>query len=69
MAFDLGQRVTSTFTGTGTITGDLIKECEIDAGKMTFLFLQEVTFDNPALGIRAYEIKKLNRVEEDENGA
>jgi hypothetical protein len=65
MAFDIGQRVTSNFTGTGTITGELLKEMEIDSGKMTMLFYQEVTFDNPMFGTRAYEIKKLDRVDED----
>jgi hypothetical protein len=64
MAFDIGQRVTSNFTGAGTITGELIKLAETDEGKTTILFFQEVLFDNPTIGARTYEIKKLDRVDD-----
>lgn len=58
MAFDLGQRVSSSFTGIGTVTGELTK----DEDKVC---LQEITFDNPALGTRNYEIRKLSPVHEE----
>jgi hypothetical protein len=64
MAFDLGQRVTSNFTGAGTVTGELEKEAETDEGKTVILFFQQVTFDNPTIGQRKYEIKKLDRVDD-----
>ena len=69
MAFDLGQRVTSNFTGAGTVTGELRKEIETEEGKTLVLFFQTITFDNPTIGTRDYEIKKLNRIEEDDFGS
>jgi hypothetical protein len=61
MALDIGQRVTSNFTGDGTVTGGLTRTTDKDDdGKTIITGYQEVTFDNPTLGTRAWEVKKLN---------
>lgn len=62
MAFEIGQRVTSKFTGTGTVTGELHK----DEDRVCF---QEVSFDNPSLGVRDYEIRKLIVVDDGEDAS
>jgi hypothetical protein len=57
MAFDLGQRVTSTFTGPGTVSGELFKD-DGDA-------IQYIRFDNPTLGERPWSVKKLTPLDEE----
>jgi hypothetical protein len=60
MAFDIGQRVTSSFTGPGTVTGELTKESDTgDNGKVVISHFQTVKFDNPVFGERRWELKKL----------
>jgi hypothetical protein len=56
MAFDIGQRVTSRFTGAGIILGEVKKDVE-------GVYIQKVLFDNPALGERDWEIGKLISLE------
>lgn len=56
MAFDVGQRVTSRFTGAGTVLGELTKETD----GSTVTVYQEVEFDNPTLGVKRWEVRKLN---------
>jgi hypothetical protein len=51
MAFEIGERVTSSFTGSGTVLGELFK----DEGD----FYQRVNFDLLILGERDYRIDKL----------
>jgi hypothetical protein len=62
MAFSIGQRVTSFFTGGGTIQSGLIIPMDDTTDK-----LQVVAFDNEALGTRAWPIRKLDRVGEEED--
>lgn len=65
MAFDLGQRVTSSWTGPGTVTGELEKESDTsDNGKVQVTAYQRVTFDNPTIGNRRWEIQKLTSYED-----
>ena len=64
MAFSIGQRVTSFFTGGGTIQSGLIIPMDDTTDK-----LQVVAFDNDALGTRAWPIRKLDRVGEEEDDA
>jgi len=64
MAFSIGQRVTSFFTGEGTIQSGLIIPMDDTTDK-----LQLVKFDSPLIGERDYEIGKLDRVGEDCDGA
>lgn len=67
MAFDIGQKVTSNWTGPGIVTGELVKEQEPDdrTGKPVITAYQMVRFENPALGERLWEVRKLNSVEEE----
>ena len=53
MAFDIGQRVTSKWTGPGTVTGELTK----DEDRVCF---QTISFDSPALSERPWEVRKLS---------
>jgi hypothetical protein len=65
MAFDIGQRVTSSFTGAGTITGELTKtEDKDESGKVSITGYQAVIFDNPTLGEKVWEVRKLNPLDE-----
>ena len=66
MSFNIGTRVKSRFCGDGTVTGELIKEAEIDEGKVTFTFHQRVKFDQEVFGERDYEIRKLQTLEGDD---
>jgi hypothetical protein len=52
MAFEIGQRVTSSFTGPGTVKGGLFR----DEYREVF---QKVDFDNPSLGLRDWLVNKL----------
>lgn len=66
MAFDIGQRVTSSFTGPGTVTGELTKDTDTaDNGKALITHFQTVLFDNPMYGERRWELKKLYPLSED----
>jgi len=60
MAFDIGQRVTSSWTGPGTVTGELEKDTDTnDNGKTQVTAYQRVTFDNPSIGEKRWAIQKL----------
>lgn len=66
MAFDIGQRVSSNWTGPGTVSGELEKETETnDNGKVIVTSYQKVLFDAPQIGERRWEIKKLTPLDED----
>ena len=56
MSFEVGQRVTSRFTGPDTVTGELVKIKTIDDD----ICVQTVQFDSPFLGEQTWEVKKLN---------
>jgi hypothetical protein len=56
MAFEIGERVTSAFTGPGTILGPL----ERDEDRTP---LQRIQFDNPLLGERLRPIKGLSHLD------
>ena len=58
MSFRIGQRVTSHFTGEGTITSDIIIDEEEKNGPKC----QKVLFDSELLGERLWAIMKLDRV-------
>ena len=66
MSFNIGTRVKSRFCGDGTVTGELIKETEIDEGKTNVICKQKVRFDLEVFGEREYEIKKLQTLEVDD---
>ena len=66
MSFNIGTRVKSRFCGDGTVTGELIKETEIDEGKTNVICKQKVRFDLEVFGERDYEIKKLQSLEDDD---
>ena len=66
MSFNIGTRVKSRFCGDGTVTGELIKETEIDEGKTNVICKQKVRFDLEAFGEREYEIKKLQTLDGDD---
>jgi len=64
MAFDIGQKVTSSWTGPGIVTGELVKEQYTDdSGKTKVASYQTVRFDNPVVGEKLWEIRKLTPVE------
>lgn len=56
MAFEIGERVSSFFTGPGTVIGSL----ERDEDKV---LVQLVQFDNPALGTKLREVGKMSSLE------
>lgn len=65
MAFDIGQKVTSSWTGPGIVTGPLVREKdEDDNGKTVLTSYQTVRFENPAIGDRSWEVRKLYPVDE-----
>jgi hypothetical protein len=66
MAFDIGQRVTSSWTGPGTVSGELEKETETEDGKTVVTCFQTVTFDGTTIGERRWEIKKLTPLDTDD---
>ena len=66
MSFNIGTRVKSRFCGDGTVTGELVKETEIDEGKTNVICKQKVRFDLEVFGEREYEIKKLQTLEVDD---
>jgi hypothetical protein len=57
MAYDIGERVNSRFLGRGLVIGDVFKDPEGDT-------LQRVRFDNPAIGERDYEVRRLAPAED-----
>ncbi len=59
MAFDIGQRVTNRYMGDGTVTGEL-QRVLVDSATGEVAYLQEVTFDNPILGVKLYQVGKLS---------
>lgn len=60
MAFEIGDRVTSSWTGPGTVTGPL----ERDEDKVA---VQRVKYDNPTMGEQLREVGKLQPLDpEDE---
>lgn len=66
MAFDIGQKVTSSWTGPGIVTGELVKEQDTDdKGKTKITSYQMVTFENPLVGEKLWEIRKLTPVEDE----
>jgi hypothetical protein len=52
MAYEIGERVTNSFTGPGTVTGELVRDPEFGP-------TQTVKFDNTSLGERRWAISKL----------
>lgn len=52
MAFEIGERVTSRFTGPGTVIGEMTKDEDREC-------FQTVRFDSAMFGERSYSIKKL----------
>ena len=60
MSFRIGQRVTSHFTGEGTIESDILPREDGECDKY-----QTVKFDNARLGTRPWAIMKLDRVGEE----
>jgi hypothetical protein len=63
MAFEIGERVTSSYTGPGTIVGPLERDEENIA-------VQFVQFDNPVFGRRLREVGKMQPYDyEDETKA
>ena len=66
MSFNIGTRVKSRFCGDGTVTGELIKETEIEEGKSNVICKQKVRFDLEVFGERDYEIRKLQTLEGDD---
>ena len=66
MSFNIGTRVKSRFCGAGTVTGELIKETEIDEGKTNVICKQKVRFDLEVFGEREYEIRKLQTLDGDD---
>lgn len=66
MAFEIGQRVTSTFTGPGTVTGELSKDSDTgDGGKVVITSFQVIKFDNASIGERRWAISKLYPLDEE----
>ena len=63
--FEIGERVTSPFTGTGTVIGVLVVDIDIDNNRK--IHQQRVQFDNPILGERLYPINKLQTLEGEVN--
>jgi len=60
MAFEIGERVTSSFTGPGTISGPLQRDEDNTA-------VQLVEFDNPMFGTKLREVGKMQPLDpEDE---
>ena len=57
MSFRIGQRVTSTFTGEGTVESDILPREDTEDDKQ-----QTVAFDSTILGTRPWAIMKLDRV-------
>ena len=66
MAFDMGQKVTSSWTGPGVVTGELVKETDTDdrTGKPIVTSYQMVRFDSAMIGERLWEVRKLTPVDE-----
>ena len=58
MAYDIGERVSSRFLGDGTVVGEVFKVDTDDSGRGG-VAIQRVKFDNPAVGERDYEVRKL----------
>lgn len=56
MAFEIGERITSSFTGPGTIIGPLERDEDNVA-------IQRVQFDDPVFGIRLREVGKMQPYE------
>jgi hypothetical protein len=66
MAFEIGQRVTSSWSGPGTVSGELEKDSDtLDNGKIVVTGFQRVKFDSPMLGERRWEIKKLTPLDDE----
>jgi hypothetical protein len=59
MAFEIGERITSSFTGPGTIAGPLERDEDGIA-------VQRVEFDNPMFGTKLREVGKMQPLYEDE---
>lgn len=61
MSFNIGTRVTSNFTGFGTVTSGIVIDTEEKDGPKC----QKVLFDLESLGERLWPICKLERAGED----
>lgn len=59
MAYDIGDRVISKFTGPGTVTGLPFRTYD-DENDKTGQVAQEVTFDLETLGKRDWLVRKLS---------
>jgi hypothetical protein len=58
MAFEIGERITSSFTGPGTIVGPLERDEDGVA-------IQRVNFDNPIFGNKLREVGKMQPLDEE----
>jgi hypothetical protein len=63
MAYDIGERVESRFLGKGVVIGEIFK-VDTDENGRGGTALQRVRFDNPAVGEKDYEIRRLVPVED-----
>jgi hypothetical protein len=61
MSFNIGTRVTSTFTGIGVVISEMLPREDGEPDRY-----QTVDFENPQLGQRPWAIKKLERVGDDD---
>ena len=59
MAFEIGERITSSFTGPGTIVGPLERDEDNTA-------VQRVEFDNPIFGTKLREVGKMQPLDEED---
>ena len=69
MSFNVGTRVKSRFCGDGTVTGELQKLQEVEDGRVIITCHQRVKFDLEVFGERDYEIRKLQTLDGDDDGA
>lgn len=57
MAFEIGERVSNSFTGPGTVVGPLERPYESDNDRTPY---QRIKFDHPLFGERLHTISNLN---------
>ena len=62
MAFEVGERITSLFTGPGTVVGPLERDDDQVA-------VQRVRFDNPVFGERLREVRRMYPFEDEPTGS
>ena len=62
MAFEVGERITSSFTGPGTVVGPLERDDDQVA-------VQRVRFDNPVFGERLREVRRMESIGDEPTGS